>query len=363
MFNSYVNLAIYLVFLQLLSGKSSILKKNDFHSIHSLLQQPQKILITTHTNPDGDAIGSSLALFGYLRKNGHSVTVMIPDPDPKFLQWMPFHENLLVYCLEKEICRAHIQEATLIFCVDFNSLSRLNQAEADCRCSTARKILIDHHTQPSNDFDFLISDTQTSSTSELVYDFIANSGDKEKIDTEMATCIYAGIITDTGSFSYSCNYEKTYLITADLYRRGIDGEHIHRLVYDTYSESRLRLLGYAISEKLVVLPEYHAAYIALTRQELDRFNHQIGDTEDIVNYALSIADINIAALFYEREDIVKVSLRSKGHFSVNDIARTYFEGGGHVNAAGANSKLSLKDTVDVFVKFLPTFQEQLNSVY
>ena len=363
MFNSYVNLAINLLFLQPSSGKSRFLKKNDFHSIHRLLQQPHKILITTHTNPDGDAIGSSLALFGYLRKTGHSVTVMIPDPDPKFLQWMPFHENLLVFPEQKEICRVHIREAELIFCVDFNSLGRLSQAEAEIRSSSAKKILIDHHTQPSNDFDFLISETQTSSTSELIYDFITNSGDKEKIDTEIATCIYAGIITDTGSFSYSCNYEKTYLITADLYHRGIDGEHIHRLVYDTYSESRLRLLGYAISEKLVVLPGFHAAYIALTRQELERFNHQIGDTEDIVNYALSIADINVAALFYEREDIVKVSLRSKGHFSVNDIARTYFEGGGHVNAAGANSQLSLKDTVAVFVNLLPTFQEKLNSVY
>ncbi len=362
-FYKRVKLTIYLLILQPLHGKSNFLKKNDFLSIHSLLQQPRKILITTHTNPDGDAIGSSLALFGYLKKTGHSVQVMIPDPDPRFLQWMPFHDNLLVFDKDKEICQVHIREADLIFCVDFNSLGRLSNAEHDFRQSSAKKILIDHHTQPAGDFDFMISNTQTSSTSELIYDFITDSGDKEKIDTDMATCIYAGIITDTGSFSYSCNYEKTYLITADLYHRGIDGEHIHRLVYDTYSESRLRLLGYAISEKLVVLPAYHAAYIALTKEELDRFNHQIGDTEDIVNYALSIEDVNFAALFYEREGIVKVSLRSKGKFSVNDIARKYFDGGGHVNAAGANSKLSLKDTVAVFENLLPVFQEQLNSVY
>jgi bifunctional oligoribonuclease and PAP phosphatase NrnA len=349
--------------LQPSNGKSNFLEKNDFLSIHRLLQQPHKILITTHTNPDGDAIGSSLALFGYLRQNGHSVTVMIPDPDPKFLQWMPFHSDLLVYSLDKVRCQKSIKEAEIIFCVDFNSLGRLSLAEQDFRNSPGKKILIDHHTQPSADFDFQISETQTSSTCELIYDFIADSGDKEKINKDIATCIYAGIITDTGSFSYSCNYEKTYLITADLYRRGIDGEHIHRLVYDTYSESRLRLLGFAISEKLVVLPEYHAAYIALTKQDLERFNHQIGDTEDIVNYALSIADINIAALFYERDEIVKVSLRSKGHFSVNDIARSYYNGGGHVNAAGANSILSLQKTVEVFVKLLPEYQEQLNSVY
>jgi bifunctional oligoribonuclease and PAP phosphatase NrnA len=339
------------------------LKIDDFRSIQQLLQHHSNLLITTHTNPDGDAIGSSLALFGYFKNKGYRVSVMIPDPDPKFLQWMPFHENLLVYNQQKDQCRSIIDAAELIFCLDFNSLGRSSTAEEDLRASTAKKILIDHHTRPCDDFDFRISETETSSTSELIYDFIVNAGDQSRITKEIATCIYAGIITDTGSFSYSCNYVKTYLITADLYSRGIDGEHIHRLVYDTYSESRLRLLGFSISEKLVVLPEYHAAYIAITKQELERFNHQIGDTEDIVNYALSIADINIAALFYERDEIVKVSLRSKGNFSVNEIARTYYNGGGHVNAAGANSILSLKETVDVFVNLLPQFQAQLSNVY
>jgi bifunctional oligoribonuclease and PAP phosphatase NrnA len=346
-------------------GKASFLEKNQFHDIRQLLKEPRKILIATHTSPDGDAIGASLALFGYFRKIGHEVSVMVPDPDPKFLQWMPYHENLLVYTRDKEICNRKIGDADLIFCVDFNSLGRLSKAENEVRHSAAKKILIDHHTNPATDFDLIISETETSATSELIYDFISDSGDRDIIDTDIAACIYAGIITETGSFSYSCNYEKTYLITADLYRRGIDGEHIHRQVYDTYSESRLRLLGFAISEKLVVLHDYHAAYISLSRQELEQFNHQVGDTEDIVNYALSIEGINLAALFYEREDedIVKVSLRSKGHFSVNDIARTYFNGGGHVNAAGANSKYTLQETVDIFVKLLPVFEEQLKSVY
>jgi bifunctional oligoribonuclease and PAP phosphatase NrnA len=346
-------------------GKASFLEKNQFHDIRQLLKEPRKILIATHTSPDGDAIGASLALFGYFRKKGHTVSVFVPDPDPKFLHWMPYHENLLVFTRDKDICSVKIGEADLIFCVDFNSLGRLSKAGEVVRQAAAKKILIDHHTNPAPEFDVIISETETSATSELIYDFIADSGDKDIIDADIAACIYAGIITDTGSFSYSCNYEKTYLITADLYRRGIDGEHIHRLVYDTYSESRLRLLGYAISEKLVVLPGYHTAYISLTRQELKQFHHQVGDTEDIVNYALSIEGINLAALFYEREDedIVKVSLRSKGHFSVNDIARTYFEGGGHVNAAGANSKFTLKETVDIFVNLLPTFEKQLMSVY
>jgi len=231
------------------------------------------------------------------------------------------------------------------------------------RKSGATKILIDHHTQPDNDFDLMISIIKTSSTSELIYDFIVASGDEHLIDKDIAACIYAGIITDTGSFSYSCNYEKTYLTTAALYRTGIDGEHIHRLVYDTYSENRLRLLGFSISEKLVVLKEYNAAYISLTLEELESFDHQIGDTEDIVNYALSIRDVNLAALFYEREDLVKVSLRSKGNFPVNQIAKRYFNGGGHCNAAGANCYISLEETVRIFLDLLPFYKDDLKSVY
>ena len=205
----------------------------------------------------------------------------------------------------------------------------------------------------------MFSVIETSSTAELVYDFITSCGDEVLIDHDIAACIYAGIITDTGSFSYSCNYEKTYLVTADLFRKGIDGEHIHRLVYDTYSEERLRLLGYSISEKLVVLREFNTAYIYLSKDDLDRFNYQIGDTEDVVNYALSIDGINLAALFSERNGIVRVSLRSKGNFPVNDIARKYFNGGGHINAAGADSYSSLEETVRTFVEMLPEYKEKL----
>jgi phosphoesterase RecJ-like protein len=339
------------------------LENTDFNKIHALLQTSRKILITSHTNPDGDAIGASLGFFGYLAKKGHQVKVMIPDPDPEFLQWMPFHENLMVYNRDREACIDAINNAEIIFSVDYNGLKRLSHASEEVRKSGATKILIDHHTQPDNDFDLMISIIKTSSTSELIYDFIVASGDEYLIDRDIASCIYAGIITDTGSFSYSCNYEKTYLTTAALYRTGIDGEHIHRLVYDTYSEDRLRLLGFSISEKLVVLKEYNAAYISLTLEELESFDHQIGDTEDIVNYALSIRDVNLAALFYEREDLVKVSLRSKGNFPVNQIARKYFNGGGHCNAAGANCYISLEETVRIFLDLLPFYEDDLKSVY
>jgi phosphoesterase RecJ-like protein len=339
------------------------LQNSELTDIIRLLETPRKILITTHTNPDGDAIGSSLAMYGYLKKKGHDVSVMVPDPDPAFLSWMPFHASLMVYRDQKEECLRTIEQVEIIFCLDYNGLGRLSDAEMTVRNADAIKILIDHHRDPDPEFNYRISVVDTSSTSELVYDFIAGCGDADMIDQDIAACIYSGIITDTGSFSYSCNYEKTYLITADLYRKGIDGEHIHRLIYDTYSEERLRLLGYSISEKLVVLDEFHTAYISLSKEDLERFNYQVGDTEDVVNYALSIAGINLAALFCERDGVVRVSFRSKGNFSVNDIARKYFNGGGHVNAAGAISHLSLEETVRILVDSLPGYQEKLTTVY
>ena len=288
---------------------------------------------------------------------------MIPDPDPEFLHWMPYHGHLMVFTRDEEKCLEAIQKAEIIFSVDYNGFRRLSKATEAVKRSGAVKVLIDHHTQPDPDYHYMISILDTSSTSELIYDFIKENGDEDLIDKDIAECIYAGIITDTGSFSYSCNYEKTYLITAALYRAGIDGEHIHRLIYDTYSEDRLRLLGFSISEKLVVLKEYNAAYISLTREELDRFRHQVGDTEDIVNFALSIKDINLAAFFTERDDFVKISLRSKGSFAVNQIAKKYYDGGGHENAAGANFYSTLDEAVRIFHSILPVYRERLRSVY
>lgn len=339
-------------------------KETDFPAIKELLDNTKgKIIVTTHTNPDGDAIGSSLALSGYLMKKGFQTITIIPDPDPDFLHWMPFHEKILVYSLEKQKCSKHIKEAELIFCLDFNGLGRISEAETDFRKSKAKKVLIDHHTNPKPDFDLMISMVSASSTCELVYDFIEESGDLEMIDKNIGACIYAGLITDTGSFSYSCDNERPYLVAADLVKRGVNGEHVHRLVYDTYSENRLRLLGYAISQRLFVLPEYHAAYIMLTKDDLDRFDHKVGDTEDIVNFALSMDSVNFAALFYDRGSEVKVSLRSKGHFSVNAIATKFFNGGGHVNAAGATTYISLEDTVKIFLSILPLYETELNQVY
>jgi phosphoesterase RecJ-like protein len=339
------------------------LKNSNFKDIIGEVKKHHKILITTHANPDGDAIGSSLALFGYLKMKRHEVYVMVPDPDPAFLHWMPYHENLLVFSKDRENCLKVIEESDLIFSIDYNTLDRLEEATEFVQNAQGKKILIDHHKEPDSSFDWMISDISVSSTAELIYDFIIASGDRDLIDADIAACIYAGIVTDTGSFSYSCNNEKTYQITAHLISAGIDGEHIHRMVYDTYSEDRLRLLGYSLSDKLVVLPESHTAYISLSRDDLQRFNHQIGDTEGIVNFGLSIKDINLAALFMEKEGLVKISFRSKGSFSVNELARTHFDGGGHNNAAGAYSYVSLQETINKFLSLLEVYREQLKKVY
>jgi len=339
------------------------LENTDFKRIQEVLDHSGNIIITTHTNPDGDAIGASLAMFLYLKKRGLNASVIIPDPFPEFLAWLPSAAEIIIFEKDPEICKGLIRESDLIICVDFNNLSRLNELGNEIRQSDTIKILMDHHLYPADEFNYSISFSKISSTSELIYDFISGSGYKDMIDKAIAACLYAGIVTDTGSFSYSCNYVKTYLIIAELFRLGIDGEHIHRLVYDTYSESRLRLLGYAVSSGLNVLPEFHTAYIILTKDDLERFNYQVGDTEGVVNYALSIKDINLAALFMERDDHVKVSFRSKGNFSVDRFAREHFGGGGHRNASGANCDLSVGETVSRFLALLPGFRDKLKHVY
>lgn len=341
----------------------TILKNSDYLSIKEKLTSPKRIILTTHTNPDGDAIGSCLAMFFYLLKKKHTVNIIIPDPFPEFLSWLPGQENILVFEQNKQKCRDLINTAEIIFSLDYNNLNRLNDIETHVIQSASLKILIDHHLFPAEQFDLKISVSETSSTSELIYNFIIASGDRHLIDKNIAECIYTGIITDTGSFSYSCNYVKTYQVVADLFGFHIDGEHIHRLVYDTYSESRLRLLGYSISEKLVILPEFNTAYIALDKAELERYDHHVGDTEGIVNFALSVNNINLAALFMERNGIVKVSFRSKGNFSVDTFAREHFNGGGHRNASGANCEISLEETVQKFLTLLPEYAELLKRVY
>ena len=298
-------------------------------------------------------------MFLYFRNLGHDVRMVVPNPFPDYLAWMEGSDEIMIYELDKPICEESFDNAEIIFSLDYNHPGRLGEAENAFNQSKGIKIMIDHHIQPKREaYNYVFSTADISSTSELIFDFI-DELHPEILNKSIAECIYAGILTDTGSFSYACNYEKTFRIVAELYKTGIDGVGINRMVYSTFSESRLRLLGYALSEKLRVLPEYATAYISLTRDELDRYNYQVGDTEDVVNYALSIKGVRFAAMFMERDKKIRVSLRSVGDFKVNTIALEHFEGGGHKNAAGGDSFLTMEETLEKFERLLPGYQKEL----
>lgn len=333
-------------------------ENNINFSLIEVLNVDDEILVSSHHNPDGDAVGSTLGLYALLKKLGYSVKVILPNDYPGFLKWMPHTEDVIIF--EQDVKKADkvINDSTVIFALDYNNFSRVKDLEGRFRKSTARKILIDHHLQPDNEsFDHILSYTDVSSTAELVYDLIVHSDLLSVLDADISTCLFVGIMTDTGSFSYACNSSKTFTAVADFVKTGINVDIIHRKVYDTFSEDRLRLLGYCLSDKLVVLNEFSTAYISLTKEELNRFHHQVGDTEGIVNYALSIKGIKLAAFFAEREKKIRISLRSKGNISVNEIARKYFLGGGHKNAAGGDSFDTMENTIERFRNVLYEYKE------
>lgn len=318
-----------------------------------LVERDQPIVIVTHTNPDGDAIGSSLGLMDCLKKAAYGdVKVIVPNPYPSFLHWLPGNGEVIDASAHPDLAGRLIELASLIFCLDFNGLARTNGLEKFLRSADGPKVMVDHHPQPEPDFDLMLSYPGYSSTAELVFKLIEGLGLMPFFGREAASCLYTGIITDTGSFSYSCNNPETYRIVARLIEMGVDGEQVHRLVYNTYSADRMRLLGYCLSEKLVVIQEKKTAYISLTRSDLERFNHMVGDTEGVVNHALSIENISLAALFTENEDHIKVSFRSSGPVNVNLFAREFFHGGGHRNAAGGKSFESMEETLARFEKLI-----------
>lgn len=325
-----------------------------------LLSTPQQVVITTHHKPDADALGSSLGLAGYLKKKGHTVTVITPSDYPNFLNWMPGQAEVIEYKESNHTkVEALVQAASLIFCLDFNALARIHDMETMVRVATAPKVMIDHHLQPETFADFVYSTPEAAATAELIYNFIVQLGDAQLLDISIGECLYAGIMTDTGSFKYSSTSPAVHRIAAAIQELGVDTTRIHRLVYDNASYDKLKLLGYVLSEKLVVLPEYRVAYIALSKEELWRFNAQTGDTEGLVNYALSVEGIVMAVLITERPDIVKMSLRSINNFDVSELARKYFSGGGHKNAAGGKSNESLSATVKRLLGVLPEYKERL----
>lgn len=314
-----------------------------------LSDKSKKIVIVSHVNPDGDAIGSSLGLYHFLHNSGYkNVDVISPNGFPDFLKWMPGADKIIIGTKSTSISTIKIKEAEVIFCLDFNDIERTEDLSNRLKKAKGYKILIDHHPDPKDHFNHIISEVSSSSTAELIYELILLIESEKAIDKRVAECLYAGIVTDTGSFSYACNNPRTYEIVSHLMKQGIDGENIHRLIYDTYSEDRMRLLGHCLGPNLVVLHKYKTTYIYLSAEDLKRFNYQEGDTEGVVNYGLSIEGIKLAAIFIEKKENIKISFRSEGDVNVNNLARKYFNGGGHKNAAGGNYKDTLNNTIQFF---------------
>ena len=332
----------------------------DTASLIKLLAQPQKIVITTHHKPDGDAMGSSLGLYNYLIQQGHHVTVITPTDYPDFLSWLPGNGDVIIYTENVEKSAELIAAANMIFCLDFNALSRINEMGGLIAETTAVKIMIDHHLEPEDFDDYRHWDINACAAAQLVYTFIKDViGNPELINKDVATCLYTGIMTDSRSFSLPNTTSAVHRIIADLIDAGAVNWHIYDQVYNNSSENRLRFLGLCLSEKLEVLPEFNTALITVTKAELEKHAIITGDTEGIVNYALSITGIKLAAFIVERPDKVKLSLRSKGEFPANDICKKYFNGGGHRNAAGGAVDDTLENVVNQFKQILPEYKKLL----
>ncbi|MDL2142025.1 bifunctional oligoribonuclease/PAP phosphatase NrnA [Flavobacterium tructae] len=325
------------------------MKIQDIQAIQLLLATPKKIAIIPHRGPDGDAMGSTLGLYHFLLKNNHQPTVIAPNDFPNFLAWLPGSETVKIFEKDTENCTKILEEAELIFTLDFNAFHRTGEMEHTLAKLTAPFIMIDHHQKPDDYALYTYSDTSFGSTCEMVYNFISFLGKKEDLDKTIATCIYTGILTDSGSFRFPGTTGNTHRIIAELIDLGVENTQIPVLLFDNSSYSRLQLLGRAL-QNMKVLEEHKTSYTSLTQDELDAFQYVKGDTEGIVNYGLSIKGIVFTAIFIENKDekIIKISFRSQGGFDVNQFARDHFNGGGHSNAAGGKSETSMEETLKKF---------------
>lgn len=315
-----------------------------------------------HQKPDADAMGSTLALFHFLNQFGHSVTVISPTNWATFLNWMPGCKSVLDFESPNDKASIAITEADWIFCLDFNTLSRAKRMEEKLMASKAQKVLIDHHREPQTEvFAYGISDTGKSSTAEMIYDFITASGHQDKITPQIAECIYAGAMTDTGSFRFPSTTASVHKMVAHLKDLGLEHSHVHEELYDNFLENRFRFIGNVLLNRMEIFYEYNAALIAIPQTDLVKYDMRTGDTEGIVNYPLSIKGIRLAAVIIDRGEERKSSFRSKGGFDVNTFARTYFNGGGHFNAAGGFNKEPLEEVVAKFKLAMKENTAQLSS--
>lgn len=326
------------------------------------LIQPKKVVITTHQKPDGDAMGSSLGLYHFLVQFGHEVTVVSPTNWADFLDWMPCTKKVLDYERQTIAANAAIDTADWIFCLDFNTLSRTKKMEEKLNTTKAERLLLDHHQEPQVEkFAYGNSDTGKSSTCEMVYDFIIASGHSDKINIPVAECLYAGVMTDTGSFRFPSTTASVHAMVAHLKERGLEHSKIHENLFDNYLENRFRFIGNVLMNRMEVFYEYNTALILIPQQDLIKYNVITGDTEGLVNYPLSIKGIKLAAIIIDRGEERKSSFRSKDGFDVNTFARKYFNGGGHFNAAGGQNKESLDEVAAKFITAMKENKDQLSS--
>ena len=326
----------------------------NISTLKELLATPKDIAITAHRNPDGDAIGSALAMYHFLKKLHHNPFIIFPSEYPEVFSWMEDSEHILIYDVDQEKSLQKFQQAQMVFCLDFNALDRIDKLGEALNDMRIPVVMIDHHIDPEPFADYVLSDNTASSTAELVYDFIYLLGKESTLDTTIGDCIYTGIVTDTGSFKFSTS-PKLFQIVAKLLELGVDDYTLQDRIYNCLPEKQLRILGHCLANRMEILAEYKTGIITLTKRDYERFSIQRGDTEGVVNYILKLKNINIAAFITEQPTIVKLSLRSKGDFSVQEIAAKHFKGGGHKNAAGGSSYQSLRGTVNRFKELLPEY--------
>ncbi len=337
-----------------------MMNTNEIEFLTNFLETPKQIAIIPHRNPDGDALGSTLGLYHVLKQLNHNVKVISPNEFPDFISWLPGADEVLIFERNHETCKKFLQNSNLIFTLDFNALHRTGeQMGAFLSTLSADFVMIDHHQMPDDYAKITVSDTSFGSTCELLYRFLQQLSLQKYINKDVATCIYTGIVTDSGSFKFTKTTGNTHRVVADLIDLGIDNPGIHNNLFSTSSYNRLQLLGRAL-EKLKVFPEHKTAYTWLSQKDLYEFNFQKGDTEGIVNYGLSINGIDLAAIFIENKDegIIKISFRSEGSFDVNEFSRNYFNGGGHINAAGGKSFDSMQETLSKFETILKEINKQ-----
>lgn len=337
----------------------------NLQSFKRLLESPKDIVVVTHYKPDADALGSSLGLGGFLKKKGHRVQVVTPSDYPGFLTWMQGNEEVIAVSKESpelgERAKRAISKADIVFCLDFSNLKRTQDLEETIRQSKAIKVLVDHHLEPEKFAEYEQWTTAAASTAGLIYELIVEMGEKHLIDAGIANCLYAGLMTDTGGFRHSNTTQAEFMIASELVGLGANPSLVAKLIYDTNSLERLRLTGFVLSQKLQVLPEFHTAYMVLSQHDLKQFGSQTGDTEGLVNYGLSITGVRLSVLLHERKEEIKYSFRSLGDFSVNEMARKHFEGGGHKNASGGTFKGTLDEALKKFLDLLPEYKTKLNS--